>query len=201
VDVVVSGSHGLIGSALVDTLQRGGHRIRRLVRGNASGDLEIGWDPQAGRIDAPALEGVGAVVHLAGEGIGEQRWTEEQKHRIRESRVRGTALLAGAIASREQRPGVFVSGSAIGYYGNRGNEILTETSTSGTDFLAEVVRAWEAETAPVADAGIRTVLLRSGIVLDPHGGVRGTAAAAVADVARGTRHPGVPHRAPADVAA
>ena len=135
-----------------------------------SGADTIGWDPEAGRIDAPALEGIDAIVHLAGEGIGEKRWTDEQKRKIRESRVRGTAVLAGAVASRERKPKVFVSASAIGYYGDRGDEILPEDSAPGTDFLAEVCVAWEAETKPASEAGVRTVLMRNGIVLDPHGG-------------------------------
>ena len=109
------------------------------MRGGVTGDEQIGWDPDAGRIDAPALEGVDAVVHLAGEGIGERQWTDEQKRRIRDSRVRGTAALAGAIASRERKPRVFVSGSAVGYYGDRGDEVLTEQSAPGTDFLAGYV--------------------------------------------------------------
>ena len=142
-----------------------------LVRGGITDGDEIGWDPDAGRIDAPALEGVDAVVHLAGEGIGEKRWTDEQKQRIRDSRVRGTSVLAAAVASRERKPGVFISASAIGYYGNRGDEVLTETSAAGDDFLAGVCRAWESETQPAADAGVRTVKLRTGIVLAKHGGV------------------------------
>ena len=166
------------------SLRADGHRVLRLTRGGVTGDDTIGWDPDAGRIDAPALEGVDAVVHLAGEGIGEQRWTDEQKRRIRESRVRGTAVLAAAVASRERKPRVFVSGSAIGYYGNRGDEVLTEQSAPGDDFLAEVCVAWEAETQPAADAGVRTVLTRTGIVLDAHGGALGQDAAAVQARAR-----------------
>lgn len=169
-NVAISGASGLIGTALTDALRRDGHRVLRLARGGVTGGDDISWDPEEGRIDAPALEGVEAVVHLAGEGIGERRWTDEQKRRIRESRVRGTAVLAGAIASRERKPRVFVSGSAIGYYGDRGDEVLSEDSGSGDDFLAEVVRAWEAETQPAIDAGVRTVQLRTGIVLAAHGG-------------------------------
>jgi uncharacterized protein (TIGR01777 family) len=169
-DVVVSGASGFIGSALVESLRGDGHRVRILRRGHITAGDEIGWDPEAGRIDAPALEGVDAVVHLAGEGIGEQRWTDEQKRKIRESRVRGTAALAAAVASRERKPRVFVSASAIGYYGDRGDEILTEDSAPGDDFLAEVCRAWEAETATAAEAGVRTVNTRTGIVLALHGG-------------------------------
>jgi uncharacterized protein (TIGR01777 family) len=170
VEVVVSGASGLIGSALVNSLRSDGHRVRRLRRGGVTGDDDIGWDPQEGRIDAPALEGVDAVVHLAGEGIGEKRWTDEQKARIRDSRVRGTAVLAAAVASRENKPRVFVSSSAIGYYGDRGDEVLTEKSDPGDDYLAKVCREWEAETQPASDAGVRTVVARSGIVLAKHGG-------------------------------
>jgi uncharacterized protein len=171
VDVVISGAHGLIGAALWTSLRADGHRVLRLRRGGVTEDDEIGWDPLAGRIDAPALEGVDAVVHLAGEGIGERRWTDEQKQRIRDSRVRGTSVLAAAVASREHKPRVFVSASAIGYYGNRGDELLTERSPAGDDFLAGVCRAWEAETQPADDAGVRTVKMRTGIVLAEEAGV------------------------------
>jgi uncharacterized protein (TIGR01777 family) len=170
-DVVISGASGLIGTALISELRRSGHRVLRLKRGGVTAGDDIGWDPQAGLIDAPAFEGVDAVVHLAGEGIGEKRWTDEQKDRILQSRVKGTSVLAGAIASRARRPRVFVSGSAIGYYGSRGDEVLTEDSAPGDDFLAGVVQRWEAETRPAVDAGIRTVNIRTGIVLAEHGGV------------------------------
>ena len=168
---MISGAHGLIGAALWTSLVADGHRVLLLRRGGVTEGDEIGWDPIAGRIDAPALEGVDAVVHLAGEGIGERRWTDEQKHRIRDSRVRGTSVLAAAVASREHKPRVFVSASAIGYYGNRGDELLTEKSTAGDDFLSGVCRAWEAETQPAADAGERTVKTRTGIVLAAEAGV------------------------------
>ena len=118
-DVVISGASGLIGRALGAELRRNGHRVLRLRRGGMTEGDDIGWDPEASLIDAPALEGLDAVVHLAGEGIGERRWTDEQKARIRDSRVRGTAVIAAAIASRERKPAVFVSGSAIGIYGVR----------------------------------------------------------------------------------
>jgi uncharacterized protein (TIGR01777 family) len=170
-DVAISGATGLIGAALSESLRADGHRVLRLVRGGVTDGDAIGWDPEAGRIDAPALEGLDAVVHLAGEGIGEKKWSDEQKVKIRESRVRSTALLAGAIASRERKPGVFVSGSAIGYYGDRGDELLTEESAPGDDFLARVCVAWEAEAAPATEAGVRTVFTRTGIVLDANGGV------------------------------
>ncbi|MDQ1475896.1 MAG: uncharacterized protein QOE62_1125 [Actinomycetota bacterium] len=169
-DVAISGASGLLGSALTASLQAEGHRVLRFVRGGVTGGDTIGWDPDEGRIDAPALEGLDAVVHLAGQGIGEHRWTPEQKRRIRESRTKGTAALAGAVASREHKPKVFVSASAVGYYGDRGDEMLTEDSKPGTGFLPEVCTAWEAETKPASDAGIRTVILRTGIVLSPQGG-------------------------------
>ena len=169
-DVAISGANGLIGSALSKSLRADGHRVLRFSRGGVTGVDTIGWDPVTGRIDAPALEGVDAVVHLAGEGIGQHRWTDEQKQKIRESRVRGTATIAGAIASRARKPRVFVSGSAIGYYGNRGDDVLTEESAPGDDYLAQACVAWEAETAIAAEAGVRTVLARTGIVLDAHGG-------------------------------
>jgi uncharacterized protein (TIGR01777 family) len=170
-DVLVSGSTGLIGSALVRALVDGGHRVRRLRRDAATGGDDVAWDIDGGTIDVRALEGIDAVVHLAGEGIGEHRWTDAQKHRILESRTKGTALLAGAVAELAKPPEVFVSASAIGYYGNRGDEMLTEDSASGTDFLAGVCREWEAGATPAAAAGIRTVWIRTGIVLAAHGGV------------------------------
>jgi uncharacterized protein (TIGR01777 family) len=165
VDVVVSGASGLIGSALTASLRADGHTVLRMRRGGVTDGDEIGWDPEAGRIDAPALEGVDAVVHLAGEGIGERRWTAEQKARIRDSRVRGTAVIAAAVASREHRPAAFVCASAVGYYGDRGDEVLTEQSSAGDDFLAGVCAAWEQQTEPAVAAGVRTVLARTGIVL------------------------------------
>jgi uncharacterized protein (TIGR01777 family) len=170
VDVAISGASGLLGSALAASLQADGHRVVRLVRGGVTRDDEIGWDPDEGRIDAPALEGIDAVVHLAGEGIATHRWSAQQKRRIRDSRAKGTAVLAGAVASRERRPRVLVSGSAIGYYGDRDDEILTEDSPPGLDFLAGVCTTWEAETKPAADAGVRTVIVRTGIVLSADGG-------------------------------
>ncbi|MDZ4827047.1 MAG: TIGR01777 family oxidoreductase [Actinomycetota bacterium] len=169
-DVAMSGAGGLIGSALAESLRADGHRVIRLRRGAVTHEDQIGWDPESGRIDAPSLEGLDAVVHLAGEGIGEKKWSDEQKRRILDSRVRGTATLAGAIASRELKPGVFVSGSAIGVYGNRGDEVLTEESEPGDDFLSGVCTAWEAETQTAVDAGVRTVIIRTGIVLAADGG-------------------------------
>jgi hypothetical protein len=170
-DVVISGATGLVGSALARALAGAGHRVLRLRRGGVTSGDDIGWDPDAGRIDAPALEGVDAVVHLAGEGIGERKWTEEQKRRIRDTRRRGTSIVSAAIASRERKPQVFVSASAVGYYGGtRGDQVLTEDSAPGDDFLARVCQEWEQETAPAEDAGVRTVCVRSGIVLARDGG-------------------------------
>lgn len=167
--VLVTGSRGLIGTALIERLQAGGHRTTRLVR-CAPGAGEVAWDPAAGAIDRAGLEGHDAVVHLAGEGIGDHRWTAAHKARVLDSRKAGTRLLTEALAGLDQPPAVLVSASAVGYYGDRGDEVLTEESTPGSGFLADVVREWEAATAPATDAGIRTVLARTGIVLSDRGG-------------------------------
>lgn len=164
--VATTGSHGLIGSALSARLREAGNDVVPVVR---AGD-GVHWDPEAGTIDGSALEGVDAVVHLAGEGVGERRWTPAQKAKIRDSRVKGTTTLAVALAALAAKPSVLVSGSAVGFYGTRADELLTETSSPGTGFLAAVVRDWEAATAPAADAGIRVAHIRSGIVLSRNGG-------------------------------
>ena len=169
-DVVVTGSSGLIGTALEGALERAGHRMVPMVRSQASGDA-IHWDPDRGEIDAGGLEGVGAVVHLAGEGIGNRRWNEEHKARVKESRRKGTLLLAETLAKLGKAPKVLVSGSAVGYYGDRGDEVLTESSRPGNDFLADVCTAWEAAAAPAKEAGIRVAHIRTGIVLSGRGGV------------------------------
>jgi uncharacterized protein (TIGR01777 family) len=168
--IAITGSSGLIGTALVASLAADGHTAIRVVRSGAEAD-GVHWDIDAGTIDVAALEGVDGVVHLAGEGIAEKRWTDDQKRRILESRTKGTALLAGALASLTTKPPVLVSGSAIGIYGNRGDEQLTETSPPGDGFLAEVAVAWEAAAEPAAQAGIRLSWIRTGIVLAPEGGV------------------------------
>jgi uncharacterized protein len=168
-DVAVTGSSGLIGQALTAGLRRGGHRVLPIVR-SGGGPGTIRWDPMEGSIDRAGLEGVDAVVHLAGEGIAAHRWTDAHRRRVRESRVRGTTLLAEALAGLDRRPSVLVSGSAIGAYGDRDDEVLTEASPRGNDFLAEVCRAWEEATTPAAEAGIRVATIRSGIVLSAHGG-------------------------------
>ncbi len=168
--ILVSGSHGLVGKALISSLTSDGHEIIRLVRGIPPGVKDIDWRPNEGLLDALALEGVDAVVHLAGESIASGRWTDEKKRAIRDSRVKGTALLSDALARLSRPPSVFVSASAIGYYGNRGDEVLTEKSAPGDDFLAEVCVEWENATIPTIEKGIRTVHARFGIILDPKEG-------------------------------
>lgn len=168
--VLVTGSSGLVGSALARSLEADGHDVTRLVRRAPSGAHEVRWDPTGGTIDAAGLEGHDAAVNLAGAGIGDQRWTARHKAAIRESRVRGTDLLARTLASLDRPPAVLASGSAVGFYGDRGDEELTEESGPGTGFLAEVVREWEAATAPAREAGIRVATFRSGIVLSTEGG-------------------------------
>lgn len=170
-DVVISGSSGLLGTALVDSLQASGHRPIRLVRRRPQpGADEIHWDPAGGRIDAPAMEGAGAVVHLAGAGIGGRRWNDAYKREILESRTSGTSLLASTLAGLTSPPKVFLSASGVGFYGSRGSEVLTEDSPSGGGFLAEVCRRWEASAQSAVDAGITTTFLRTGVVQARHGG-------------------------------
>lgn len=173
VDVLVSGSRGLIGSALVPALEEGGYRVWRLVRSGGSSGDEVRWDPSSGTIDAAGLEGVDAVVHLAGESIAEGRWTPAKKARILESRVQGTSLLSATVAGLPRPPRVMVSTSAVGYYGDRGNELLREDSGAGSDFLARVCQEWERAADPARAAGIRVVRPRIGIVLSPEGGALG----------------------------
>ena len=169
--ILVTGSTGLIGSVLVPILTAGGHSVVRLVRAPPRpGEAEIPWDPTAGRIDAAGLEGLDAVVHLAGENIAAGRWTAVRKARIRDSRVQGTRLLAGTLARLSRPPRVLVCASAIGYYGARGEEVLREDSPPGQGFLADLCREWEAASESAAQAGIRVVRLRTGIVLTPRGG-------------------------------
>jgi len=167
--VAITGASGFLGAALLPFLTTGGHRVRRIGRGSGS---DVRWDPAAGTLDAAALDGIDTVIHLAGSSVAE-RWTEANRRAIRDSRVRGTRLLAEAIARSAVKPRVLVSASAIGIYGSRGDAWLDETSASGDDFLAEVGREWEAATAPAREAGVRVVLLRTGLVLNPSGGALG----------------------------
>jgi uncharacterized protein (TIGR01777 family) len=167
--VAITGSSGLVGRALSAELRSRGDEVVPLVR-RAPATGEIGWDPVAGTVDEGAFERIDGVVHLAGEGIAEKRWNDEQKARIRDSRTVGTAAIAEALAATDAKPRVFVSGSAIGYYGDRGQDELTETSTPGDDWLAQVCVDWENAAAPAARAGIRTALIRTGVVLSTDGG-------------------------------
>ena len=168
--VLVTGSSGLIGGTLVPFLSASGHRVSRLVRRPPTEPDEIGWDPVAGTVDLRALEGFDAVVHLAGAGIASGRWTVERKASIRRSRIEGTRLLAASLDRLDRRPRVLVAASAIGYYGNRGDEPLDEGALPGHGFLAELARDWEAAAASASSSGIRVVLVRTGIVLSPRGG-------------------------------
>jgi uncharacterized protein (TIGR01777 family) len=167
--IAVTGSRGLIGSALVPHLRASGHDVVRIVRERATG-TDISWDPGERTIEADKLEDVDAVVHLAGAGVGDHRWSAAYKQAILSSRVDGTTTLAETLARVQRPPVVMVSASAVGYYGSRGDEVLTERSESGTGFLADVCRRWEAATAAAADAGIRVVHLRTGVVLSAAGG-------------------------------
>ena len=171
--VAVTGSTGLIGRALVERLEADGHQAVRVVRsagGPGQHGPTVNWDPGAGQIEGGALEGLDAVVHLAGEPIAARRWSDEQKRRIADSRTRGTALLAGALSRLDAPPSVLVSASAIGYYGDRGDERLDESSSGGRDFLAQVCRDWETAADPARDAGIRVTHPRTGVVLSRSGG-------------------------------
>lgn len=169
--IAVTGSTGLVGSAVVGRLKESGNEVLRFVRGASGvGEGTIRWDPAAGAIDAAALEGIDAVVHLAGENISSGRWSAARKAAIRDSRVKGTTLLCDALAGCARPPATLVCASATGYYGDRGEEPLTEDSPPGSGFLAEVCREWEAACAAAVRRGIRVVHLRTGIVLSAEGG-------------------------------
>lgn len=167
--IVVSGASGLIGSALVPSLEGAGHEVVRLVRGRTATARELEWDPAAGTLDASKLAGIDGAVHLSGATIG-RRWTRARKAEIRESRVKSTMLLAETLASVDPRPSVLVCTGGVGIYGDRGDEILTEESELGSGFLSEVGRAWESACEPARSAGLRVVNLRGGIVLSRQGG-------------------------------
>jgi uncharacterized protein (TIGR01777 family) len=168
--ILVTGSHGLVGSALAKVLKRDGHQVFALVRRPPRSDSEFEWYPDDGELPLGQLEGLEAVVHLAGESIAQGRWTAEKKQRIRDSRVMGTELLSKSLAQLNQPPKILINASAIGYYGDRGDEILTEESTPGTDFLAQVCVDWERATEPAVAQGVRVVNLRIGIILSSDGG-------------------------------
>jgi len=168
--IAISGASGLVGGQLVALLSTAGHDVSRLVRREPRGEDEIRWDPQRGEIDEGELEGVDAVVHLAGAGVADGRWTDTRKAAIRDSRVFGTGLIANTLGSLIHRPSVLVCASAVGFYGDRGEQVLDETAAPGDGFLAEVCQEWEEAAQPARDAGIRVVHLRMGAVLSPAGG-------------------------------
>jgi len=168
--IVVTGASGLIGSRLVAELQRSGASVIRGIRRPTNRGDEMYWNAESGEIDAGKLEGVDAVVHLAGENISAHRWTAAFKRRIRDSRLQGTRLISDAIARTQQKPKTLLCGSAIGYYGNRGDELLTEASRPGEDFLATVCQEWEAACDPARQAGVRVANARTGVVLSPEDG-------------------------------
>lgn len=173
-DIAISGTSGLIGGALAEHLRRNGHRVRALVRpGRPLRPGDVRWDPAGGDVDLAALAGVNGVVHLAGAGIGEHRWTARYREEILRSRVDGTHTIVQAMTALDPTPSVLVSGSAVGWYGDRGEEVLTETSAPGPGFLAGVAEAWEQEARRAADHGIRVATSRTGIVLTPKGGALG----------------------------
>ena len=167
--IAITGASGLIGSALVGHLKSEGHTVQRLVRRATVAPDEIQWDPKTGYVDIEALRGVDAVIHLAGVGVGEKRWTKRYKSEILNSRLLGTTAIANAVA--EVKPQVFISASAIGWYGDSGNRAVVESDSVGNDFLAAVCREWEGAADLAGD--VRTVKLRTGLVLDPTGGALG----------------------------
>lgn len=170
----MAGSTGMLGSVLAERLRAAGHEVDALVRPETVGARDgIAWDPAAGAIDRGSLEGVDAVVNLAGRSIGDRRWDEAEKHLLRSSRVDSTALLAATLADLDRPPAVLLNASAVGIYGDRGEQRLTEESPPGEGFFADLCSDWEAATRPASDAGIRVAHLRSGIVLSRHGGALG----------------------------
>jgi uncharacterized protein (TIGR01777 family) len=173
--IAIAGSSGLIGSALVAGLRRRGHEVLRLVRRAPAGQGEIRWDPRApgGALDPAALAGVEAAVNLAGAGVADRRWTESYKAELRRSRIGSTGALVTALTALGTPPQVLLQGSAIGWYGDTGGAAVDESAPNGTGFLPGLVRDWEAAAAPAAEAGIRVVTLRTGIVLSAHGGALG----------------------------
>ncbi|MEU8432942.1 TIGR01777 family oxidoreductase [Streptomyces sp. NPDC029216] len=171
--IAITGASGLIGKALVRSLHADGHDTVRFVRRPPAGPGEARWDPASGHVDPDGLKGCDAVVHLAGAGVGDHRWTDAYKREIRDSRVLGTAALARAMAALDTPPPVFVCGSAVGYYGDTGDRAVDESAPAGTGFLPSVCVEWEAAAAPARDAGIRTVFARTGLVVSAEGGAWG----------------------------
>ncbi|MFF3061997.1 TIGR01777 family oxidoreductase [Streptomyces sp. NPDC057909] len=171
--IAVTGSTGLIGTALVRSLRADGHDVVRLVRRPARAGDEVEWDPKRGYVDGAGLVGCDAVVHLAGAGVGDHRWTEAYKQEIRDSRVLGTEAIAQAVASLDVPPKVLLSGSAIGYYGDTGDRAVDESAPHGEGFLPSVCVEWEAAAAPAEEAGVRTVFARTGLVVGREGGAWG----------------------------
>ncbi|MFJ8790425.1 TIGR01777 family oxidoreductase [Streptomyces sp. NPDC102462] len=171
--IAVAGASGLIGGALVRSLTADGYEVARLVRRAPAGPGEVRWDPERRSVDAAGLAGCAAVVNLAGAGVGDHRWTDAYKRRIRDSRVLGTETLARAVAALDEPPRVFVNGSAIGYYGTTGSRVVDEGAPPGDGFLPSLCVAWEAATGPAQAAGIRTVLARTGLVVSRRGGAFG----------------------------
>lgn len=168
--IAITGASGLVGSAVAESFAAEGWEVVPMVRKATEKSNGVYWNPVTGEIEADKLEGVDAVIHLAGDNVGEGRWSEEKKRRMWSSRIDGTRLLAGALAGLKDPPKVWVSASAIGYYGDRGEERLEEGSSAGEGFFAELCKAWEAETAPAREKGIRVVNLRIGVVMDRAGG-------------------------------
>lgn len=168
--IAVTGASGLIGSALVPHLRARGDEVVRLVRRAATAPDEVSWDPAAGTVDIDALAGTDAVVHLAGAGVGDQRWTDAYKKKILDSRVASTHTIVRAMIELDPKPRAFVAGSAIGWYGDTGDRKVDESDPAGSGFLADVVRAWEAAASPAADAGIRVTHARTGLVVAKEGG-------------------------------
>ncbi|PSJ28198.1 TIGR01777 family protein [Streptosporangium nondiastaticum] len=171
--IAITGSSGLIGTALVRSLQADGHEVVRLVRRPARARGEVSWDPVRQSVDAAGLAGCTGVVHLAGAGVGDHRWTAAYKKEIRDSRVLGTAAIAEAVASLDTPPRVLVSGSAIGIYGDTGDRLADENTPPGHGFLADVCQQWEEATVAAAEAGVRTVYARTGLVVSRRGGAWG----------------------------
>jgi uncharacterized protein (TIGR01777 family) len=172
--ILISGASGLVGTAVAAALRKNGHTVKQFVRPSGTArEGDVLWDPTSGTVDLAAMEGADAVICLSGASVGDERWTAERKKVLRSSRVDLTRLLVDSLGRLKQKPGVFIAASAIGYYGNRGDEILIESSAPGNDFIAQLARDWEAESTRAESVGIRTVILRFGVVLSANGGALG----------------------------